>query len=146
MFVGVLPVAMASVGTAASHPFVLSRWCFVAFGCYPFFLCKAPAQVSTSCDKLMDQLNRLLLCDGCQDRAFWLRTYLVSQNNAGPDNQGLGFKLLGTVINTRYLAKVSTACASSIFTLAVILVDFGVAHKTEMAKLNDLEVTLNGTI
>lgn len=97
---------------------MLHRYCSTASkGCYSsrlFVRCTcadAPASVSTACDNLLEQLNDLSFVgdEAHQERCLHLR-YRIDYLNAG---QGLGFRVMGTVVDRRTLLKAVMAVGSA---------------------------------
>jgi hypothetical protein len=70
----------------------------------PMMVAYAPASVSSSCDDMLDQLNDISFLGDVEhkERCTRLRHSLTHLNRG----QGLGFRVMGTVIDTRYLAKI----------------------------------------
>ena len=70
----------------------------------PFMVALAPANVSSSCDDLLDQLNDLGLLGDEQHKNRVDSLYRSMKNLSR--GQGLGFKVMGTVVDKRLLVRI----------------------------------------
>ena len=88
----------------------------------PLCIAYAPARVSSSCDDLMDQLNEISFIGdkAHKERCHDLRRSLTNLNR----RQGLGFLILETVVDKRYLAKIAGSAAAGLGTIISTLLEF----------------------
>ena len=70
----------------------------------------APASLSTACDKLLEQLNDVSFIGDVEhkNRCTHLRRSLTCLNR----DQGLGFRIVGVVVDKRYMVKLLLGVAS----------------------------------
>ena len=113
---GLIPSAVAY----KSLPMVLVC---VSFAFLPICILLAPAQVSSVCDDMLDQLNDCsYLGDSAhKERCTHMRHSFTNLNRA----QGLGFKMFSTVIDMRMLAKLGLAMGTSSVTVITALAAIG---------------------
>ena len=80
--------------------------------------------MSTACDDLLEQLNDVSFLGNAnhKDRCTHLRNSVTCLNVG----QGLGFRIVGIVVDKRYLIKVVAAVASASGGLITTLVALGV--------------------
>ena len=96
---------------------------------FPIMILIAPANVSSSCDELLNQLNDISFMGNRhhKDRCTHLRHSLMNLNRG----QGLGFVVFGTVIDTRFLAKMTAALAGVTVSTVSALVAMGTGEQQQ---------------
>jgi hypothetical protein len=107
---------------------------------FPLLIMIGPANVSTSCDDLTEQLNDIsFLGDHAhKSRCTDLRNSLMHHNGG----QGMGFKVFGTVVDKPMLSKVAATVAGLAGSTITALIAMGTAE-TPHAKDHPLNHPLN---
>ena len=115
VWLGALPVAVATGG----NPFAVALLCLAVS---PLVEAVPVAIVSESCKRMLTSLNHLRLegRGANAERVRNLYDYLRALN----DEQGPGFLLFGTVLNTRRLAKAALGLAGATSTVWPLLKHF----------------------
>jgi hypothetical protein len=122
-FIGWWSLAGAFLILATSQSDVKLYAAAVFCSAVPLTLVFAPADVSSSCDGLITQLNERYI-EGDKnnaERALRMKKYLSKLNG----NQGLGFLIFGTVVDKRYLGRLAAQVSGLLTTVFGLLVTFG---------------------
>jgi hypothetical protein len=100
------------------------------FGAIPFILARQPAQVSTSCEDLLESLNAIRLANPLSvevdERVTILEKCLTNVNRG----QGIGFKVFDIVISRKVLTRVFLQIFASITFLAPIMLSLSRGENT----------------
>jgi hypothetical protein len=102
----------------------LALWAMLVMtAAMPMTIAYAPASVSSSCDAMLNQLNDISFLGDVEhkERCSTLRDSLLRLN----DGQGLGFRVMGTVIDKRMLFKIMGLIMGGGSTVMTTLVALG---------------------
>eukprot|EP01052_Picozoa_sp_SAG31_P015865 SAG31_NODE_1033_length_10230_cov_15.289014_1_plen_489_part_00 len=123
-FVGV--VHMIRIGLHQTAPIVVLRRvsAMAVSAAGPFIIAVDAARVSTSCDELLQKINDLRMtwnsteaAKEVHDRTFPLQHTLQNHNNG----MGMGFKVLGMVLNVKTLQFISLSLGSLLVTVIPVM-------------------------
>ena len=126
---GMLPTAVALGNTALIGV-------LIGITAVPLTIAYAPAELSSSCDDLLDQLCEISFLGRApaamkhRERCMQFRWSLTNLNNS----QGLGFLIGGTVVDRRFLVKVVIGLGGTLGSVVTTLVSMG-GHGTIEAQL-----------
>ena len=99
-----------------------SRWVvamfLMAFGPFPLLMAAAPAEVSSACDRLLASLVAVMAADPLAQKP--VRTLYKTLRLANRE-QGVGFKVFGTVIDRRTLGKIALKLYAAVVVIAPLL-------------------------
>ena len=107
--IGCWACALCTVPSVVATESSFLLFCTVVLFLVPFIVALAPANVSTSCDDLLDQINDLGLVGGREHKHRVHALYRSMKNLSR--GQGLGFKVMGTVVDKRLLVRIVSQSA-----------------------------------
>jgi hypothetical protein len=119
--------SLGLIPSAVAYKSVLMVSVCILYAFLPIFILLAPAQVSSVCDDMLDQLNDISYLGGHEhkERCSAMRYNFTCLNRS----QGLGFKMFSTVIDMRMLAKLGVMMATSSVGVITTLTAIGTGDK-----------------